>query len=200
MLITCLPCFSDDDDDDGALFIAPRKSLPLKFSPLARSSGKSRIFDSPDSEAGDYSPDGADPSPSPSLRTHAHAALLSAPRKSLGNLSHSIGLGRPSTGGRLSTSASANNIGQLSGGGGGGGLFGKSSSASSGLDMLTSMGITSKRADALRRTSSGAWSFSSESSSDGGSHLGTPTRVTGMCEYNITFYAGSQLDNLAVLY
>lgn len=53
-------------------------------------------------------------------------------------------------------------------------IFEASNSPSDGRDLLSGMGISTRRADLMRRMSSGAWSFSSESSSEGG--LNAPSR------------------------
>lgn len=145
---------------------APRKSLPLKFSPFPNQSKS--MFGSPESDHGEFSPNPSNPSPSPSLRNHASMA---APRKSYG-LNAPIGLGRPtSTQTRIPTSNSSPTMTQP------GGLFSAMSmmpkSMSVKADLLNNMGIDVKKADLLRRTSSSAWSFSSESGSEGAS---TPSR------------------------
>jgi len=145
---------------------APRKSLPSKFTPYT--SRTAMIMDSPDSDGSKFSPEGATRSPSPTLRTRGAVGTLRKPTSGLG-LGHPPG--RPSLGAGHATDTSPTyNIAQNSGGI----IFESSLSPSSGRDLLSGMGISKRRADLMRRTSSGAWSFSSESSSDGG--LNTPSR------------------------
>ncbi|KAF8303427.1 hypothetical protein DL93DRAFT_447894 [Clavulina sp. PMI_390] len=139
---------------------APRKSLPAKFTPfLGR---KTFGVDSPDS---DRSPEVATRSPSPTLRTRGavgairHAASSAELRK----------LPRPSLGFKVPELSPA------AGPSSGLGLFQAASPAkSTNNDLLSGMGISRRRADLMRRTSSSAWSISSESSSEGG--LNTPSR------------------------
>lgn len=148
---------------------APRKSLPSKFTPyVAR---HSLAIDSPDSDGSGFSPEGRRRSPSPTLRTRGVAGTL---RQSASN----VGLGhppRPSLNIRQAAETSPT-IGS------GGGLFDSAPSPSQDSDLLSGMGITKRRADLMRRTSSSAWSFSSESSSEGG--LNTPSRKnTSTCMF-----------------
>ena len=89
---------------------APRKSLPLKFSPFPN---QSRImFGSPDSDCSEFSPNPSNPSPSPSLRNHTSTA---APKESY-VLNAPVGLGRPtSSQTRIPTSNSSPTMSQPGG-------------------------------------------------------------------------------------
>jgi hypothetical protein len=123
------------------------------------------VMDSPDSDSSKFSPEGAPRSPSPTLRTRGAVGTLQKPASALG-LGHPTG--RPSLGlGHAAEISPTHAVSNSC-------LFDTSNSPSVGKDLLSGMGISKRRADLMRRTSSSAWSFSSESSSDGG--LNTPSR------------------------
>lgn len=149
---------------------APRKSLPAlssKFTPFATRTD-SMMIDSPDSDGSGLSPKITTRSPSPTLRTRGAVGTAQKPTGGIGSGMPS----RPSLlNHRANESSPTINLPPNS-------IFAQSSpvasTSASGGDLLSGLGITKRRADLMRRTSSSAWSFSSESSSDGG--FGTPSR------------------------
>lgn len=152
-----------------------RKSLPTRFTPYINRVG---LVGSPTSDGSEFSPEASTRSPSPSLRTRVSISTLQRQPK------HSLGLGLGHT---LLTSSNAPHHTQHSHkeNEAGIGIFARGRGAVSPVspsgaigpapptegDLLSEMGISKKRANMMRRTDSNAWSFSSESTSDGYDNL-----------------------------
>lgn len=157
---------------------APRKSLPSKFTPYTTRTAT--VMDSPDSDGSKFSPEGTACSVSPTLRTRGAVGTLRKPTScfSLGHPTVRTSLGAGQATETTPTCNMAEN--------GGGRMFEASISPSGRRDLLSGMGISKRRADLMRRTSSSAWSFSSESSSDQGLNTPSPKIIhAGECSRSL---------------